>query len=796
LLDGNAWRFHQGDVTGAQNPTFDDSAWTAVTLPHTWNSRDGEDGGGNYYRGIGWYRSHYTVGAALAGHRLFLQFDGANLVTDVYVNGTLLGEHLGGYSTFRFDATAALVVGADNVIAVKVNNASNADVPPLSADYTFFGGIYRGVHLVATDPVHISMLDYGSSGVYLAQSRVNAASAGLQVTVKSWNDNGTAQTVTLTSSLVDASGTVVKTLTTTQSINAHSGFTFVQSTTVSAPHLWDGQKDPYLYRVDAQLSVGAAVTDVVSQPLGFRSYQVDPAQGFLLNGHHLDLHGVNMHQDRIDQGWAVTDAQLDQDFGFAVEIGATAIRMAHYPHAQHIYDLADRDGMAIWAEIPLINSITNSTAFTTNTENQLRELIRQNYNHPSIFFWSIENEVHGSPDPNTLIDHLNFVAHQEDPGRVTTLAVCCISDTDPIAKHTDTRGYNKYYGWYSGNATDFDGWATSFHANNPTMSFAVSEYGAGASIFQHQSNPPKSVPAGYFHPEEYQAYVHETIWQSMKSKPYIWGTFVWNMFDFASDGRNEGDTAGRNDKGLVTYDRQTRKDAFYWYKANWSSSPFVYITSRRYVNRTTPTTDVKVYANTDSVSLTVNGVSLGTKTSTNHIFLWTGVSLQSGSNTIQASGPNAPPDSVTWNYAPNVRVNAGARMPYTDGSGKFFDVDHWYSGGTASSTSATIAGTSDQAEYRTYRYGTFTYAIPVVNGTYTVYLKFVEPSFSAAGQRVFSVTAEGQTLVSNLDVFARVGRNTALQLSFPVTVTDGVLNLGFTPSVNNPIVAAIAAVHQ
>jgi beta-galactosidase len=799
LLDGNPWKFHKGDVSGAQSPTFDDSAWTAITLPHTWNNRDGEDGGNNYYRGIGWYRTHDTVSSALAGRRLFLQFDGADLVTDVYVNGTLLGEHQGGYSTFRFDATAALTVGADNVIAVKVSNASNADVPPLSADYTFFGGIYRSVHLVATDPVHISMLDYGSSGVYLTPSNVSASSANLQVTVKTWNDGDTAQTVTLNSVLVDAAGTVVQTLTGSQSIAAHSGFTFVQSTTVANPHLWDGQKDPYLYRVDAELQVGSTVTDVVSQPLGLRSYRVDANQGFLLNGHYLDLHGVNMHQDRLDQGWAVTDAQLDQDFGFAVEIGATAIRMAHYPHAQHVYDLADRNGMAIWAEIPLVNHVTASAAFTTNSENQLRELIRQNYNHPSIFFWSIANEQRCCPDPNPLLDQLNTLAHQEDPSRVDTLAVCCVSDTDPIALHTDTRGYNKYFGWYSGVATDFDNWATSFHASNPSLSFGVSEYGAGGSIYQHQSNPPKSVPTSYFHPEEYQAYVHETIWQSMKTKPYIWGKFIWNMFDFASDGRNEGDTAGRNDKGLVTYDRQTRKDAFYWYKANWSSSPFVYITGRRQVNRTSPTTDIKVYANTDSVSLTVNGVPLGTKTSGNHIFLWTGVTLQSGSNTVQAAGVKAAgtyTDSVTWTYSPNVRINAGARMPYTDGGGKFFDVDHYYSAGTASATSATIAGTTDQAEYQTYRYGTFTYAIPVVNGTYTLYLKFVEPTFTASGQRVFSVSAEGQTLVSNLDVYQRVGRNTALQLSFTVTVTDGFLNLGFTPSVNNAIVAAIAAVHQ
>lgn len=285
----------------------------------------------------------------------------------------------------------------------------------------------------------------------------------------------------------------------------------------------------------------------------------------------------------------------------------------------------------------------------------------------------------------------------------------------------------------------------------------------------------------------------------METKPYIWGKFIWNLFDFASDGRNEGDTAGRNDKGLVTYDRQTRKDAFYWYKANWSSSPFVYITDRRYTQRTSPTTDIKIYSNTASVQLIVNGVSLGSKTSSNHIFLWQGVTLNPGNNSVQAigtQGSNTYNDSVTWTYSPNVRLSAGARMPFTDSGGRFFDVDHYYSGGTTGSTSATIAGTTDQAEYQTYRYGTFSYSIPVQNGTYTLYLKFMEPYETAVGQRIFSVSANGATIISNLDIYSQVGKNTALQLSFTVTVTNGTLNLSFTPTANNAIVSAIAIVQQ
>jgi beta-galactosidase len=798
-LDLNAdWKFHLGDVTGAQNTSFDDSSWSSISVPHTWNNLDGEDGG-SYTRDTGWYRKHYTVSSSYANRRLFLQFDGSNQVTDVYVNGIFLGEHQGGYATFRFDATAAMNIGGDNVIAVKVNNAYNADIAPLSADYTFFGGIYRTVHLVVVDPVHLRMLDYGSSGLYLKQSNVSSLSADLQVTVEIANDNSSAQTITLTTVIVDAGNNVVQTLTSQQTLAANTTYNFVQSTTISNPTLWNAKQNPYLYHVTAQLQVGSTITDVVTQPLGFRYFRLDANQGFILNGSYLDLHGVDMHQDRQDKGWAVSSSDLDEDFGLAMEIGATAIRMSHYEHDQHIYDLSDNNGMVIWAEIPVINNVTNSTAFTSNTEQQLKELIRQNYNHPSIMFWSIGNEIKLSPDPNPLLSDLNSLAHTEDPTRITTYAVCCVSDTDPTSLHTDTRGYNKYYGWYYGSYNDFDSWATNFHNSNPNLTFAISEYGAGASIYQHQDNPGQPTTTDYYHPEEYQALLHEAIWQSMAQKPYIWGKFVWNLFDFASDGRDEGDQAGRNDKGLVTYDRQTRKDAFYWYKANWSSSPFTYITDRRFTNRSLSTTTIKIYSNTSSVSVSLNGVSLGSKTSSNHIFTWPNVTLALGDNIIQATGTlngNTYSDSVTWNYTPNERISSGARMPYTDTTGKVFDVDHFYSGGTVKSTSATIANTTDQPEYQTYRYGTFNYTIPLENGTYYLYLKFMDPFFSSSGSRVFSVTAQGQTILSNEDIYQEVGKNAALQKKFTVTVTNGQLNLNFTPSVNNAIVSAIALVKQ
>lgn len=648
------WKFKQGNVSGAEQVGFNDSSWSTINLPHTWNNLDGQDGGYNYYRGAGWYRLHYSVPSTYAGRRFFLQFNGANLVTDAWVNSAYLGQHRGGYAAFRFDATAAIRVGADNMIAVKVNNAYNADIPPLSADFTFFGGLYRSVRLVTTDPLHLRMSDYGSSGVYLRQSNVSAGAATIQVRSKVSNDYTTAKNVTVNTVIVDAANTVVATLMTNRALAANTGDEIVQTTTLSNPHLWDGRRDPYLYRVYVEIKDGSTVADLIAQPLGIRSFAIDANQGFFLNGHYLDLRGVGRYQDRLNKGWAISTADHDEDMHLIQEIGATAIRLAHYQQDSYFYDLADRNGMILWTEIPLVNSITNSTAFTDNARQQLTELIRQNYNHPSIVFWGIANEVDwtdAANDPNPLLAQLADLIDAEDPDRISTIADATYPDTDPSTNHTETVGYNRYFGWYNDSYDDLDGWIDYLHRTNPTRKLALSEYGAGASIYQHAANPSRPDPSGAFHPEEYQNLLHEAHWKTLQARPFVWGTFVWSMFDFASDWRDEGDTAGRNDKGLVTYDRKTRKDAFYWYKANWSSQPVVYITSRRYTERTTATVDVKIYANTDSVELTVNGSSRGSKTSADHIFRWTGVPLNTGANTITARGSTGGAtysDSVTW----------------------------------------------------------------------------------------------------------------------------------------------------
>jgi beta-galactosidase len=657
------WRFFAGDEPAASEPAFDDSGWQAVDLPHTWNAFDGQDGGSNYRRGAGWYRRHVPVDSALAGRRLYLQFDGASLMADVYVNGRHLGTHRGGFARFRFDATDVLLPGRDNVVAVRVDNG-HLGIPPTSADFTFFGGLYRGVSLLATDPVQIAAMDYGSPGVFITQKKVTPESAQLEVRAELENHQDRAQDVEVRTTVLDRGGAAVRTATTRLSLAPQGAATMVEPLVLDHPHLWNGLADPYLYTVSVevrrippagggQVPTDPAPCDAVVQPLGVRFFHVDPDRGFFLNGHYLDLHGVCRHQDRINQGWAISQAEEAEDFALIREIGATAIRVAHYQQAQTWYDRCDRAGLAVWAEIPFVNEALPTQEFLENAKQQLRELIRQNYNHPAIFFWGVGNETSGLAADGFISD-LAPVVREEDPTRLSTYA----SDhpiEDPKNWHTDVVAFNRYYGWYYGEAGDFAQNMDETHARHPHTPFGVSEYGAGGSIFMHEEDPPKPDPNGHFHPEEYENRFHEIHWKILKDRPFVWGKFVWNMFDFASDRRVDGDQPGRNDKGLVTYDRKTRKDAFYWYKANWSEEPVLYITSRRFVARTQPVTDIKIYANAPEVELSVNGVPLEARRAPDHIFLWPGIKLVPGENRISAQarfGDKIVSDECAWSYQP------------------------------------------------------------------------------------------------------------------------------------------------
>ncbi|MFI6549352.1 glycoside hydrolase family 2 TIM barrel-domain containing protein [Streptomyces prunicolor] len=655
------WRFHLGTLPGAQDVTFDDSAWPTVAVPHSWNALDGQDGGDDYVRGAGWYRRRLAVPAALKGRRVFLQFDGVDAVADVWVNGHHLGQHRGGYARFRFDATYAVNFGGGNVIAVRASNAADEDVAPLSADYTFCGGIYRSVSLETVGPVHVDMLDHGGPGVYLRQREVSAASASVSITTKLANDSSSARDVEVRAVITDARGRVVRESTSAPvSLPAGGRSRVERAVIVPAPHLWNARTDPYVYRatVEVRDSGTGAVLDVVTQPLGLRSYTVDAGTGVSLNGERLQLRGVNRHQERRSKGWALSPADTAQDFALMHEMGVNALRAAHYQQDQQVYELADRLGIIVYTEVPLINEITDSDAFRDNVRQQLREMIRQNFNHPSVLFWGIGNELgwiqqDKDPQANALLTDLAEIVRTEDPERFSGYAaMTLVEDDDPINNHADLNGYNRYMGWYSGTAATFGTWADALHARHPDRLIGVTEYGAGANIHQHAVADLDDRPVydGQWHPEEYQALFHEEYLKQIDARPYLWGTFVWSMFDFASDERDEGDQPGINDKGLVTQDRRVKKDAFYWYKANWSDEPVTYVTSRRWTRRTDPAAVVKVYSNAQSVRLTLNGTVVGSRPGAGHVFTWP-IRLRPGKNTITAESLIAGKrhiDTVTW----------------------------------------------------------------------------------------------------------------------------------------------------
>ena len=641
------WLFAKGDPPGASDPGFDDTAWTRTTLPHTFNA--GESGEGDYYRGPGWYRRAFEVAAIRPGRRLFVQFDGAALVADVYLNGANVCHHEGGHAAFRCDLTDALVRGA-NLLAVRVDNSASRVVSPLGGDFTVFGGIYRPVSLIETDGLHFDLLDHGGPGVYARAVAIDASAATISVQAKAVNDGTETRRAPVTVMLLDAAGQEVARSSSTLEIPPQGKRSVTLTMRLASPRLWDGVRDPYLYRVVARIG---GQGDEVAVPLGVRSFAFDPEHGFVLNGRPYPMRGVNlMHSARPGKGTAVTDEEIGEDFAIIREMGATGIRLVHFQHSQAAYVEADRLGLPAWTEIGINSEIEDTPAFRANAAQQLRELIAQTYNHPAVVLWGLGNEVYADdPKVARVLRELHEGAKQADPSRPTVYAHCCQADDHPKALVSDVIGFNRYFGWYPDQSgTTIGEWAEGFHTAHPERPFAVSEYGAGASVL-HQEDPPRPVvPASGWHPEQFQTHYHETNWLELKDKPYLWGTFVWVMFDLASAGRHEGDRRGINDKGLVTYDRKVRKDAWYWYQAWWSERPMLHITSRRFTERLDPEATVKVYTNADAATLFVNGEAVDTRRAENRIVAWP-ITLREGANDIQvraAGGGEALADRVTW----------------------------------------------------------------------------------------------------------------------------------------------------
>lgn len=654
LLD-SGWHFKSGESPGAQRAAFNDAGWQTISIPHCWGWEQAQKGE-PYERGPGWYRRELDLGKPQPGKRYFVKFEAAGSVADVYLNGVHLGQHRGAFGAFCFELTTNLSPAGANLLAVRVSNAPEPDIAPLSGDFPVYGGLYRPVHLITTDAEDFTLTDHASPGVAWLQSAVSDAQAVLDVNTEISNGTREKRPLTLVARVLDAQGTEVTKVAEPVALEPAVTEPFHLQVTLDHPHLWNGRQDPYLYRAVVELRSGDELVDSVEQPLGLRFYRVDPDQGFFLNGRSYHLHGVNRHQDRPDKGWAISDADMDEDIALLKEIGATVVRCCHYQQSDYFYSQCDRAGILVWAEIPQVDRINAGPEFEETSRNQLLDLIRQNINHPSIFVWSLFNELRpGNPDPHRELQDLKILANGEDPTR-PTIAATCTAGWPQMNKIPDLLGWNIYPGWYPewgplSNAAALDQYRyTSRHGG-----YCISEYGAGANVTQHEDNPHEPKADGQWHPEEWQAIVHETAWREFKSRPYIWATFVWNLCDFTSYWRHEGGVEGRNDKGLVTYDRKIRKDAFYFYQANWSDQPVLYITDRRFTHRVNAVTTVKIYSNRPTVELFLNGQSQGTQPNDgNDVFQWKNVTLTPGENIVEAraTGPSGPlSDQCRWTLA-------------------------------------------------------------------------------------------------------------------------------------------------
>ncbi len=578
--------------------TGPDGTTTTVDLPHTWNARDGQDGGNDYWRGTCIYRTHFAAPQFnTASHQVWIQFDGVNASAHVVLNGSPVCNHDGGYSTFRANITELLQ--DENELTVEVDNSKNDRVYPQKADFTFYGGIYRDVSLMVVSKNHFTLDYFGGPGIRITPT-VQGADASVQVTT--WHDGEGEVSI----ELLDAAGNTVAT-----------GKGPDITLTIFNAHLWNGVKDPYLYSCKARLVVNGTVEDETTTRFGVRSFKVDPKKGFFLNGKSYPLHGVSRHQDRKGLGNAITREMHDEDMALIKEIGANTIRLAHYQHDQYFYDLCDEVGMVVWAEIPYISE--HMPNGRENTISQMKELIIQNYNHPCIVCWGVSNEITiSTKDKKDMLDNhrqLNDLCHEMDKTRLTTLA--CYAMCGPFnrsAHITDMVSWNLYLGWYVPGFILNDLWMGFFHLCFPNRPFGYSEYGAEGMPNLHSTHPHRGD-----HTEEYQAKYHEYMLRCFKRHPWMWATHVWNMFDFAADARDQGGEPGMNHKGLVTFDRKTKKDSFYLYKAWWSDEAFVHICSKRFVERTGSTATVKVYSNQSTVALYVNGNKVGEQTG-EHVF--------------------------------------------------------------------------------------------------------------------------------------------------------------------------------
>jgi beta-galactosidase len=861
-LNDAGWRFQFGDAdAGVTTAGFNDSDWEKVSVPHTWN-RIGEysltrGAATNNKQGVGYYRLTFNAPAAAKNRRQYLDFAAVAIIADVWVNGVHVGQHKGGYSRFRFDVTSAWKPGVANLIVVKADNSkpaigsSTEHVLPLAGDFFQHGGMYRGVSLIEANDVGIDLLDFGGPGVYVdASDASNMPIFGgkvpcgelwnINLRVRLRNSGLSTRKPTIAYSLFNSDGRKLGSGHWRQKWQLGSGGietaeARLTECNVGFPDTWT-REDSKLNSVRIDVIENGAILDSVVQKFGARSFKFDANTGFTLNGKPLKLKGVSRHQDRLGKGYALTREDHAEDMKIIKEMGANSVRHAHYQHADEWADEADKAGMIVWAEVPYVTTPSlsggeGSAEVFANAEQQTRELIRQNYNHPSIVMWSIGNEVDagalfgiggGTAKPRKLLDHIAKIAKEEDPSRPTVFADCCEDVRSPVAGldakvqgeklagAADMIGYNRYYGWYYPEplkaAEQLAAQMDKFHVKHPTLPISVSEYGAGGAVNQFTDNPTSGFvnATGRPQPEDYESWVHEQSWPVIRDRPFVFGSWVWNMFDFASDLRNEGDSVDINTKGLVTFDRKTKKDAFYFYKANWSKEYFIHITGTRYVDRAYPVMDVKTYTTEKRAQLRVGNKDYPEIDCPNHVCVWPIIALSPGPNVMTVSYGELG-DRATFNgpaSAKGIRINAGDIAVQMVG-GQRFGSDNFVTGGTPAvlnqggfggrgALKRSVAGTYPEL-YDHWREGeAFSYAIPVPNGEWTVTVHSFDPGTSGTDTATMRVTANGREAMPPLNISkAAGGPLSSIAGSFPVTVKGGILKLDFAGQGGKAVVAAI-----
>ena len=674
LSDG--WEFVYRDGWTPEEASGSPADWQAVALPHSWNRlgeyRETRTVATDNRQGTGWYRRTIDGAALDPSKRHFAEFDAVGNVADVWLNGRHLARHAGAFTRFRVDLTPALDFAGPNTLLVRADNSdprpgsTTQDVVPLLGDFFIHGGIYRPVRLVSVPRSHIALDDYGGPGVYATPRLEADGGARIEVLVRL---TGAEPGQRLSVTVENAEGSRVAAA---EQAVGQTQREVRLTLPVANPRLWNGRADPYLHTLTATLEQGASTLDRVRQPLGIRGFRMDPDAGFFLNGELLQLRGVSRHQDRLGKGWALSEADEDQDMALIAEMGVNSIRAAHYPQSIRWFDLADRYGMVVWAEVPFVNKVSfgdaGTQALTENARLQMIEMIRQYFNHPSIVTWGIGNEVDldialgripATADPVPLLRELHAVAKREDRSRPTTYADCCEATPNErvrlraLTGLADLAGYNRYYGWYYGKVEELGPHLDLLHASHPRVPLSVSEYGVGGALTQH-SNHPEGRPTdsgGRPQPEEFENWWHEQTWPQIRARKYLWGSWIWNMFDFSSRVRAEGDAIDINTKGLVSYDRAVKKDAFHYYKAQWTDTPVVHITSRRFTPRAEPVTRIKVYSNAPSVTLAHNGSPLGEVACIDRVCVLDPVRLKPGPNRITARALFANrtvSDAVDW----------------------------------------------------------------------------------------------------------------------------------------------------